>query len=160
MGEEKKTSTLRDKFLSIAPSVIEKVERCKKEAKDKRTIEICSKIVRRLKELQKKEILFKGQKGKEEIDSMIRALDFILSHLFVVDSAKVCSDKNDDGRTLSKNMGDCLYQNSIIENYLSSILTGAYSCVIERYAKFHKSILDYLDNEAFRDPDFGDFYMP
>lgn len=162
MDEEKKISTLRDKFLSIAPSVIGKVERCKKEAKDKRTIEICNKIVRRLKELQKKEILFKGQKGKEEIDLMIRALDFILSHLFVIDNAKAYSDKNDDGRTLFKNMGDCTYQNSIIENYLSSILTGAYSCVVERYAKVYDDIYKSLQSKAWRfDVDFGDSdWMP
>lgn len=160
MSEEEKTLTLRDKFLLIAPSLISKVERFKGKSKDKKTVEICAKVLKRLKELQKKEILFKGQKGKEEIDSMIQLLDLILRHLFAIDNVKTYSDKNSDGRILLENMEEYMHQGFIIESYLSTLLTGAYSCVVENYAKFHKSIREYLDNEAFRDPEFGDFYMP
>lgn len=156
MGEEKKTLTLRDKFLSIAPSIIEKVKRFKEKNEDERTVEVCTKILKRLKKLQKKEILFKDEKGKREIDLMIYVLTSILRHFFAIDNAEAYSDKNGDKRALSENTEDCMYQTLIIETYLSSILTGAYSSIVEEYARFCDGFRTYLANKAYTDVDFGD----
>ena len=161
MDEDKKTLTLRERFLGIAPSLIKKVERFKRMSKDKKTIEACIKTLKRLKELQKKEIFFEGEEGKKEVDLMIQVSRSVLGQLFAIDNVERYPSKGeDDGRKLLNNASRSVQQTFIIESYLSTILNGAYSCVVEDYAVFHKGICDYLRNEAFRDPDFGDFYMP